>query len=80
MYLHPQKYGPSTCKSADADADADADTDWCSYVLYNIHSVICGCGYGCGSGYGCGPVYFGLYMHFTICLLSTGEKGLQSLH
>ena len=35
MYLHPQKYGPSTCKSADADADADADTDWCSYVLYN---------------------------------------------
>ena len=27
--IDPQKYGPSTCKSADADADAcaDADTD-----------------------------------------------------
>ena len=35
MYLHPQKCGPSTCKSADADMDADADTDYCSYVLYN---------------------------------------------
>ena len=37
MYLHPQKYGPSTCKSADADddTDVDADTDWCNYVLYN---------------------------------------------
>ena len=31
LYLyktHLQKYGPSTCKSA------DADTDWCSYVPY----------------------------------------------
>ena len=37
MYLHLQKYGPSTCKSADADADTDAvaDTDYCGYVLYN---------------------------------------------
>ena len=33
--LHPQKYGPSICKSADADACADEDTDWCSYVLYD---------------------------------------------
>ena len=34
-----QKYGSSTCKSADADTDADAgadaDTDWCSYALYD---------------------------------------------
>ena len=37
MYLHPQKYGPSTCKSAGAvaDVDVDADTDWCSYVIYD---------------------------------------------
>ena len=27
MYRHPQKYGPSTCKSVDADADADAGED-----------------------------------------------------
>ena len=33
MYLHPQKYGPSTCKSV--DVEADVDTDQCSYVLYN---------------------------------------------
>ena len=25
MYLHPQKYGPCTCKSVDVDADADTD-------------------------------------------------------
>ena len=25
--LHPQKYGPSTCKSTDVDADVCADTD-----------------------------------------------------
>ena len=50
MYLHPQKYNPCTCKSADANANADADTDYNSYVLYNPSSVICGCG--------CRPVYF----------------------
>ena len=33
MYLNPQKYCLSSCKSA--DACADAETEWCSYVLYD---------------------------------------------
>ena len=63
MYLHPQKYGPSTCKVRMRMLMHVRMRILTSVVMFymTLHSVICEYGYGCG----CGPVYFGQYTGFS---------------